>query len=136
MYTTGRRFLAIQYTMVNGAATHVTIYISPENDRKFYYLELFAENIALCTARLSGKFLPFVRVAFLLRNLVRIRFRVRVRENVSPCARKCVGRRRLHIILGKVNFHIPGRTRDRAIRIAECIRDVRSSVRPEFSYDL
>lgn len=52
------------------------------------------------------------------------------------CVRRktCAGSR--NIILGKVNFRIPERTRNRMIRIVECIRDVRSSVRLEFSYDI
>jgi len=84
------------------------------------------------------KFSVFVRIAFLARNFVQIRFRVRICESMSLCARGCMlaDARSSHIILRKVNFRIPGRTRDRAIRIAECIRDVRSSGRTEFLYDL
>lgn len=97
----------------------------------------YSRKILRCS-QCTLKFSAFVRVAFLVRNLVQIRFRVRICESTSLCTRGCMlaGPRSSHIILRKVNFRIPGRTRDRAIRIAECIHDVHSSGRSEFLYDL
>ena len=67
----------------------IYIYII-ENYRKFYYPWLFAENIApfmVCSEILG---LCTECVAFLTRNLVQIRFRVRICESTSLCTRGCM----------------------------------------------